>query len=277
MINEISFYRLSIFLGILFIMISWELFMPKRALSLGRSRWAGNLGIAFVNALIGGFIFPVLPVAVAHIADQRGWGILNNISIPGLASAVIGIIFLDMIIYIQHAMFHAIPSLWRLHMMHHADRDIDTTTGLRFHPLETVISLIIKIGSVVLIGVPASGVLAFEIILSGMAMFNHGNVKIPGIVDRFLRLLVVTPDMHRVHHSVAINETNSNFGFNLSLWDFIFGTYKSQPSSGHEKMVIGVSHLREKKWQNIIWMLALPFVAKAGPYPLGRYGRKIGL
>ena len=274
--SENSLYRLYFFFGILFVMMSWEWLFPKRPLTVGRSRWAGNLGMTMINALIARYAVPFVPAAAAYLAVQRGWGLFNQISVPGWAAFILGVIILDMIIYLQHAMFHAMPLLWRVHMMHHVDRDIDVTTGLRFHPLEIVISLAIKLCAVVLIGVPPSGVIAFEIILNGMAMFNHGNVRMPAIADRFIRMVFVTPDMHRVHHSVAINETNSNFGFNLSLWDYLFGTYKAQPSSGHEKMAIGVSHLRELKWQNLLWMLALPFTAETGPYPLGRHGRKTG-
>jgi sterol desaturase/sphingolipid hydroxylase (fatty acid hydroxylase superfamily) len=274
--DAVSTYRLFFFIGVLFLMMLWELTLPKRALTIGRSRWIGNLGIAALNGLTGRLIAPFVPVTAAVFADQHGWGIMNVIPVPVWAAIIIGITVLDMVIYLQHVMFHAVPSLWRLHMMHHADHDIDVTTGLRFHPIEIIISLGIKLAVVVLLGVPVQGVLAFEIILNGMAMFNHGNVRIPFMVDRILRKVIVTPDMHRVHHSVNINETNSNFGFNLSCWDYIFGTYQDQPSAGHDTMVIGASHLREMKWQNIIWMLVLPFVVKPGPYPLGRHGRKTG-
>ena len=266
-------YRLVFFVVIILIVMTWELFFPKRKLSIGRSRWFGNMSITSINAIITGFVIPILPVPMAVISAHNGWGIMNRIILPEWAAIIIGIIVLDMVIYFQHAMFHAIPVLWRLHMMHHSDLDIDVTTGLRFHPVEIMISMAIKLGTIVLLGVPAQGVLAFEIILNCMAMFNHGNIILPERLDRLLRLAVVTPDMHRVHHSVIINETNSNFGFNLSLWDYLFGTYKNQPAAGHDKMVIGVSHLRELKWKNPLRMLMLPFTADTGSYPLGRNGR----
>jgi sterol desaturase/sphingolipid hydroxylase (fatty acid hydroxylase superfamily) len=271
-----SLIRLGFFSGILLVMMLWEFLAPRRPLSVGRSRWIGNLGVTVIGTLAVRFAAPVLPVALAEVAARRGWGIISQLSLPEWAAIGAGIIALDLVIYIQHVMFHALPSLWRLHMMHHADLDIDTTTGLRFHPLEILISLFIKLGAVALLGVPAVGVIAFEIILNGMAMFNHGNVRMPLAVDAVLRLFVVTPDMHRVHHSVVIRETNSNFGFNLSFWDRLFGTYRAQPGAGHLDMTIGVSHLREAKWKNLFWMLALPFIRRGGAYPLGRYGRGLG-
>lgn len=272
--NEFSLYRLVFFFGILFAIVCWEYILPRRNLTMGRSRWTGNLGVTMINAVMNGMV-PFTPVAAAYLAAGNQWGIMHRFQLNFWASVVIGIAALDLIIYFQHVMFHALPSLWRLHMMHHADHDIDATTGLRFHPLEIVISLGIKSAAVVLLGVPPRVVFLFEIILNGMSMFNHGNVRIPLTADRILRKVIVTPDMHRVHHSVIINETNSNFGFNLSLWDYIFGSYRGYPIAGHDKMVIGVSHLRNTRWQNIAWMLLLPFIAGPGPYPLVRQGRKI--
>jgi sterol desaturase/sphingolipid hydroxylase (fatty acid hydroxylase superfamily) len=269
-----SIYRICFFAGVISLMMLWEFFFPKRALTVGRSRWIGNLGIAAINTLTGRFIAPMVPVAAAGLTVRHGWGILNIVPVPEWAGILIGITFLDMAIYFQHVMLHAVPSLFRIHMMHHADHDIDATTGLRFHPVESLLSMSVKLASVFLLGIPPQGVLAFEILLNGMAMFNHGNVKMPLKIDRIARKVIVTPDMHRVHHSVCIHEMNSNFGSALSLWDYLFGTYRDQPSSGHDAMVIGASHLREMKWQNILWMLALPFIAKPGPYPLGRHGRK---
>ena len=271
-----SIYRICFFAGVISLMMSWEFFFPKRALTVGRSRWIGNLGIAAINTLTGRFIVPMVPVAAAGLAVRHGWGILNMVPVPEWAGILIGMTFLDMALYVQHVLLHAVPSLFRIHMMHHADHDIDATTGIRFHPVESLLSMGVKLASVLLLGIPPQGVLAFEILLNGMAMFNHGNVKMPLRVDRILRKVIVTPDMHRVHHSVCINETNSNFASVLSLWDHLFGTYRDQPLSGHDAMVIGASHLREMKWQNILWMLALPFIAKPGPYPLGRHGRKPG-
>ncbi len=265
--------RIGFFLGILSLMILWEFLAPRRSLAVGRSRWFGNLGVTVIGGLAARFATPVLPVVFADAAVQSGWGFLNRTALPLWAEVVIALILLDLVIYVQHAMFHALPVLWRLHMMHHADRDIDATTGLRFHPVEILISLFIKLGAIALIGAPALAVIIFEVILNGMAMFNHGNVRMPLAVDAILRLFVVTPDMHRVHHSVAVRETNSNFGFNLSLWDRLFGTYRAQPEAGHLAMTIGTSHLREEKWKSLHWMLALPFIRGVGAYPLGKYGR----
>ncbi len=169
-------------------------------------------------------------------------------------------------------MFHAVPVLWRLHMMHHADLDFDVTTGLRFHPLEIIISMVIKLSAIAAIGPSVLTVLIFEIILNATAMFNHSNVKMPFNIDRVLRLLVVTPDMHRVHHSVTIRETNSNFGFNFPWWDRLFGTYRTQPAAGHEGMTIGLSQFRDPKRNNLFWMLALPFIGNPGSYSINRVG-----
>jgi sterol desaturase/sphingolipid hydroxylase (fatty acid hydroxylase superfamily) len=188
--------------------------------------------------------------------------------LPFWLKLVIGIIVLDLVIYFQHVMFHAIPILWRLHMMHHADLDYDLTTGLRFHPIEIILSMVIKLSVVAALGPPAAGVLIFEIILNTMAIFNHGNIRILPGLDRILRYFVVTPDMHRVHHSVIIRETNSNYGFNLPWWDRLFGTYCAQPVKGHEDMTIGLSQFREPKKLTLPWLLALPFIGDPGRYPI---------
>jgi sterol desaturase/sphingolipid hydroxylase (fatty acid hydroxylase superfamily) len=169
-------------------------------------------------------------------------------------------------------MFHTLPVLWRLHMMHHADLDFDVTTGLRFHPIEIVISLGIKLSAVALIGAPATAVLIFEVLLNGTSMFNHGNIRLPGRVDRILRLFVVTPEMHRVHHSVTVRETNSNFGFNLPWWDYLYGTYRDQPAAGHEGMTIGLAQFRDPNRAGLGWMLALPFVGNPGRYAINQRG-----
>jgi sterol desaturase/sphingolipid hydroxylase (fatty acid hydroxylase superfamily) len=215
-------------------------------------------------------VFPVLAIGMAQKAQANGWGLLNHFDIPGSIVLVVGIVALDLVIYLQHVMFHAVPILWRLHMVHHADLDYDLTTGLRFHPLEIVLSMILKITIIVALGPPVASVLAFEIILNGMAMFNHGNIKLPLSVDRFLRLFVVTPDMHRVHHSVIIRETNSNYGFNLSIWDRLFGTYLAQPSKGHKDMIIGLSQFRDHRRLTLPWLLILPFIGELGKQPINR-------
>jgi sterol desaturase/sphingolipid hydroxylase (fatty acid hydroxylase superfamily) len=189
-----------------------------------------------------------------------------------VAAIIIGILFLDMVIYLQHLMFHAVPLLWRLHMVHHADLDIDVTTGLRFHPIEILISMGIKVAAVAVIGPPMTAVLIFEVILNGTAMFNHGNVSMPGALDRVVRLFVVTPDMHRVHHSVTIRETNSNFGFNFPWWDRIFGTYRAQPVAGHKGMTIGLAQFRDPRKLTLLHLLVLPFTGYPGSYAINKSG-----
>ena len=185
---------------------------------------------------------------------------------------VLSVVALDLVIYLQHVLFHAVPLLWRLHMVHHADLDFDTTTGVRFHPIEILLSLGIKAAAVVLLGAPAVAVLIFEVLLNATSLFNHGNVRLPAWLDRLLRLVVVTPEMHRVHHSVHPRETNSNFGFNLPWWDFLFGTYKAQPADGHEGMTVGLAQFRDERVERLHWMLLLPFLGRVGDYPVNRRG-----
>ena len=204
-------------------------------------------------------------------AQQSGWGFLNNFDLPFWLNCVIGIVALDLTIYLQHVMFHAIPTLWRLHMMHHADLDYDLTTGLRFHPLEMILSMGIKIAVIAALGPPAAAVLIFEVLLNGLAMFNHGNIKLPLNIDRAIRYIIVTPDMHRVHHSVIISETNSNYGFNLPWWDRLFGTYCDQPAKGHDDMTIGLSQFRDPQKLTLPWLLVLPFIGDPGKQSINRY------
>jgi sterol desaturase/sphingolipid hydroxylase (fatty acid hydroxylase superfamily) len=233
--------------ALIFVLVAlWEIRMPRRPLKTSKKgRWLTNLSIIAINPVLLRLVFPVLAVGMAQTAQTSGWGLLNHFGTPNVIAMVAGIIALDLVIYLQHILFHAVPVLWRLHMVHHADLDYDLTTGLRFHPVEIVLSMALKTTIIVTLGPPVISVLVFEIILNGMAMFNHGNIKIPPSVDRFLRLFAVTPDMHRVHHSVIIRETNSNYGFNLSIWDKLFGTYLAEPSKGHEDMVIGLSQFRD--------------------------------
>jgi sterol desaturase/sphingolipid hydroxylase (fatty acid hydroxylase superfamily) len=236
-------------------------------------RWWSNLGLVALNNLAVHFLVPLGAVSAAVLAEQRGWGVFNNLELPAWLSVVLSVVVLDLIIYLQHVMFHAVPLLWRLHMVHHADLDFDATTGVRFHTLEILLSLVIKLAAVVLLGAPALGVLLFEVTLNATSVFNHGNVRLSAWLDRLLRLFVVTPEMHRVHHSVIIRETNSNFGFNLPWWDFLFGTYKAQPADGHEHMTIGLEQVRdEKRADRLHWMLLLPFVGRSGEYPINRRG-----
>jgi len=274
--NE-AFIRLGFFFGVLIIMAIWELLWPRRVLTMSKlTRWLSNLGIVVIDSFILRLLFPVLAIGVAMTGQENNWGLLNNIQLPYWLSVGLGVLALDLVIYLQHLMFHAIPLLWRLHMMHHADLDIDVTTGLRFHPVEIIVSMIIKLSAVAAIGPPALAVLVFEVTLNATAMFNHSNVKMPFHVDKILRLLVVTPDMHRVHHSVIIRETNSNFGFNFPWWDRLFGTYRSQPVAGHEGMTIGLSQFRDPKRNNLFRMLVLPFVGDPGSYSMNRWGKEPG-
>lgn len=264
--------RLIIFLAIFTTIAFFELKSPCRKLTTSKKlRWINNLAIIIGNSMLLRLVFPFLAVGMAVIAHERSWGLLNILDWPYWLEIVAGIIFLDLVIYIQHVMFHAIPLFWRLHMMHHTDLDFDLTTGLRFHPIEIMLSMGIKISAVCVFGPPIISVLLFEIILNSMAVFNHGNIKIPILLDRFLRYFVVTPDMHRVHHSVIIRETNSNFGFNLSWWDRLFGTYKAQPQKGHVKMTIGLSQFRDPQKLTLPWLFILPIIGDPGKQPINRH------
>jgi sterol desaturase/sphingolipid hydroxylase (fatty acid hydroxylase superfamily) len=205
-------------------------------------------------------------------ARDQGWGVFNAMNLPYWLAVGLSVMLLDFVIYLQHVMFHSVPTLWRLHMMHHADLDFDLTTGVRFHPIEIIISMGIKFAAIVLLGAPGLAVVLFEVLLNGTAMFNHGNFHIPLGLDRLLRWFVVTPDMHRVHHSVFPSETNSNFGFNLPWWDRIMATYRAQPSRGHLDMTIGLNQFREPSKLTLPWMLILPFVGRQGNYAIGRRG-----
>lgn len=264
--------RLGFFLGVFSLMAVGEIFAPRRALTTSKARrWFANLTIVALNPVSIRLVFPVLPVGMAIVAQDRHWGILNNVDIPTLISIGIAFVAMDLAIYLQHVLFHAVPTLWRLHMMHHADLDLDVTTGLRFHPLEIVLSLGIKLMTVALLGAPAPAVLAFEVALNATAMFSHSNVRLPVRIDGVLRWFVVTPDMHRLHHSVIIRETNSNYGFNLPWWDRLLGTYKDQPAEGHEGMIIGLAQFRDPKRLTLPRLLALPFVGDPGRVPINRH------
>ena len=269
--NE-NIIRLGFFFIIFVAVVFWEFLAPRRVLTTSKKmRWISNLGITFLNPLVLHLLFPILAVGMALKAHESGWGLLSIFEPPYWVAVVIGVAMLDFIIYLQHAMFHAIPLLWRLHMVHHADLDYDVTTGLRFHPIEIVLSMIIKLSTVALLGPPVMAVLIFEVLLNGTAMFNHGNIRLPLKLDRVLRLIIVTPDMHRVHHSVIIRETNSNFGFNLPWWDRLFGTYKDQPARGHADMTIGLAQFRDSKKLTLPWLLILPFIGDPGRQPINRH------
>ncbi|MEN8246743.1 MAG: sterol desaturase family protein [Thermodesulfobacteriota bacterium] len=266
-----SAIRLISFILIFFILALWEILMPRRALTTSKKvRWLNNLSIVALNPFLLRLVFPVFAAGMAQKAHTNGWGLLNYFDISSFIALIVGFVVLDMVIYLQHVMFHAVPLLWRLHMVHHADLDVDFTTGLRFHPVEIILSMVLKMMVIVALGPPVIAVLIFEVFLNGMAMFNHGNIKIPKAVDKWLRLLVVTPDMHRVHHSVIIRETNSNYGFNLSIWDRLFGTYCDQPTKGHTAMVIGLSQFRDEKKLTLPWLLILPIIGDPGKQPINR-------
>jgi sterol desaturase/sphingolipid hydroxylase (fatty acid hydroxylase superfamily) len=261
--------RLGFFFGVFALMAIWEVLAPRRALITSKGvRWLSNLGITFLNPVVVRLVFPVVPIGMALVAQEKGWGFLNNFDLPYWLGVVVGVTVLDFVIYLQHVMFHAVPVLWRVHMMHHADLDFDVTTGLRFHPVEIILSMGIKLAAIVALGPAALGVLIFEVLLNGTAMFNHGNIRLPFNIDRGLRYFVVTPDMHRVHHSVVIREASSNFGFNLPWWDRLLGTYREQPARGHESMTIGLAQFRDAKRLTLPWMLALPFTGKPSKYPV---------
>ncbi len=263
--------RLGAFLGVLLAMMGWEVLSPRRDRSFSRwIRWTGNLGIVVLNTVAMRLLFPAAAVGMAWFAQENGWGLFNVVDFNPLLEIVIAAVLLDMIIYFQHVLFHAVPVLWRLHRMHHADLDFDVTTGLRFHPVEIILSMVVKLAAVAALGPHAIAVIIFEVLLNGTAMFNHGNVRLPLGLDRILRWVVVTPDMHRVHHSVVAHETNSNFGFNLPWWDRAFGTYRDQPAAGHEGMTIGIEAFREAKCLRLDWLLIQPFLGPTGNYPINR-------
>jgi len=252
--------RLAFFLGVLGLIAAWEALAPRRRRALGRwTRWPSNLAITALNAALIRLAVPVTATGFALLCEQRGWGLLNALDLPRWLAIALGVLALDLVIYLQHVLFHAMPALWRLHRMHHADLDIDVTTGGRFHPVEIVASLAIKLAAIAALGAPMEAVLAFEILLNATSMFNHGNIRLPSGLDRVLRWIVVTPDMHRVHHSIVPRETNSNFGFNMPWWDRLFGTYRAQPEAGHEAITIGISQFRSPREQWLDRMLTQPF------------------
>jgi len=261
--------RLAVFLGVLAAMALWEIAAPRRRREIPRViRWTNNLALVVVDTAILRLTFPILAVGLAVMAQERGWGVFNNVDVPVWVAIIVSMLLLDLAIYLQHVMFHAVPGLWRIHRMHHADLDFDVTTGLRFHPIEILLSMGIKLALVAVIGPPAVAVLLFEIILNATALFNHANINLPRPIDRVLRLIVVTPDMHRVHHSVDPVETNSNFGFNLPWWDHLLGTYRAQPAKGHHDMDIGIEQFRTRRDLWLDKMLIQPVRGPASGHAL---------
>ena len=266
-----SAIRIGFFLGMFALMTTWELFAPRRALGTSKAvRWIHNIAVAAVNVLLVRVLFPSAAVGVAAYANERGTGLLHMFPIPYPVAMVLSLLALDLTMYLVHLMFHAVPALWRVHRMHHADVDFDVTTGARFHPIQIVLALPIKFAVIFVLGLPVLAVLLFEAVFNAMSLFNHANIRIPPTVDRVLRGFVVTPDMHRVHHSVDATEANSNFGFTLPWWDRLFGTYRAEPAAGHERMIIGVEQFRTQRDSWLDRMLLQPFRDDSGPYAINR-------
>jgi len=269
--NSQLLIRMAVFLGVLTLMALWEVGAPRRSFSMPRGpRWFANITVVVLDSVIVRLLFAAGAVGVAMVAAERNWGMLNQLGWPSGLNILLTVIALDFVLYLQHVMFHAIPLFWRFHMMHHADLDCDVTTGVRFHPVEVVFSMVIKLGAVLLLGAAPVGVLVFEILLNATSMFNHSNIWMPLIVDRALRWMIVTPDMHRIHHSVLPQETNSNFGFNLPWWDRLLGTYRENPIRSHAIMSLGLEQYRNPRGLTLGRILALPFVGTPGRYPLAR-------
>lgn len=252
--------RLGIFVAVFAALAAWELLAPRRALAVGRARrWPNNFGVLAVDVLAVRLLVPAAAVGAALFAAGNGIGLFNWLQFRLSVGAILGFLVLDFAVWGQHWLFHHVPLLWRMHRMHHADLDIDVTTGFRFHPFEILISLAIKIALIVALGIPPVGVFVFEVVLNATAMFNHSNARMPAWLDRALRLIVVTPDMHRVHHSIVRRETDSNFGFNLPWWDWLFRTYRREPAAGHDGMTIGIPQFRDPKELRLDRMLTQPF------------------
>lgn len=253
--------RLGFFVGVFALVAMWERAAPRRALIVSRTlRWSSNLGLVALDALFVRLLFPLAAVGVAGFCATQGWGVLNHFQVPFWLAVPLAVIALDFVIWLQHVLFHAVPVLWRLHRVHHADLDYDLTTGSRFHPFEIALSMLIKLAAIAVLGPPVVAVVIFEVVLNAAAMFNHGNIRLPAKLDRVLRWIIVTPDMHRVHHSVEVDETNANFGFNLPWWDRLFGTYRAQPRAGQVGMTIGIhGHTDLREVARLDGMLLMPF------------------
>jgi len=263
--------RFLAFLGAFAAIAIWEALAPRRKPSFARAvRWPHNVGLLVVDGIVVRLVAPGAAIAVAIAGEERGWGLLNALALPAWMAVPVAIVLLDLAVYFQHIVFHAVPTLWRLHRVHHADLDFDVTTGTRFHPIEILISLAIKCAVVAATGAPAIAVLVFEVLLNCTAIFNHANASVPARLEHWLRWLVVTPDMHRIHHSVRYDESSSNFGFNLPWWDRIFGTYRARPKASYESMTIGVDAFRSQQELRLDRLLLQPFRDTAGQYPINR-------
>lgn len=264
--------RVGFFVGVFALVALWELVAPQRVPRLSRRpRWTANLALVLLNTVVVRFAFPATAVGMAALSADRGWGLLNNFALPFWLAVLLAVVAMDFVIWLQHVMVHAVPALWRLHRVHHADLDYDLTTGTRFHPLEIVLSMSIKFATITLLGAPVQAVIIFEVLLSACALFNHGNIRLTAPVDRVLRWFIVTPDMHRVHHSVEDDETNSNFGFSLTWWDRLFGTYRAQPRAGQQGMSIGIrDHRDPQEVARLPGLLAMPFRGEVEGYAINR-------
>jgi sterol desaturase/sphingolipid hydroxylase (fatty acid hydroxylase superfamily) len=263
--------RLGVFVSSFVLIALWELFTPRRVLEIPRRvRWANNLGLAVVNIFVVRVLFPSAAVGMAILAGERGVGLLNVFPVSYPLAMILSLLALDLMMYLMHLMFHAVPAFWRAHRVHHADVDFDATTGVRFHPVQIVLSIPIKFAVIFVLGPPVLAVLVFEVVFNAVLVFSHANIHIPAAVDRVLRWFMVTPDMHRLHHSVDATETNSNFGFALTWWDRLFGTYCAEPVAGHERMIIGVDQFRARREVWLDRLLLQPFHDDTGPYAINR-------
>ena len=264
--------RLGFFFAVFAIVALWELAAPRRALTVSKAlRWSSNLGLVVINTMVIRLLFPLAAVGVAAFASENGWGVLNHFQVPVMIAVPLAVIAMDLVIWLQHVMVHAVPLLWRLHRVHHADLDYDLTTGARFHPLEIILSMLIKFATISVLGPPVVAVVIFEVLLNATAMFNHANIRLPQALDRALRWVLVTPDMHRVHHSIEDDETNSNFGFSLTWWDRLFGTYREQARAGQIGMTIGIRDFTNpQQVDRLDGMLLLPFKGKVSDYAINR-------
>jgi sterol desaturase/sphingolipid hydroxylase (fatty acid hydroxylase superfamily) len=273
---EVSRFHEALARGVAFAVVFasmalWELLAPAlRPVAGRRARWPANLGVAALGTLLVRVALPLSAVELAALAEAGGWGLLARLALPWPVSVLVSVVALDLAIYLAHVLFHAVPALWRLHRMHHSDLAFDATTGVRFHPFESLLSMLAKLGVIAALGAPPVAVLVFEVLLNATSLFNHGNVHISPRLDRALRWVLVTPDMHRVHHSVVPREANSNFGFNLPWWDRLFGTYRADPAAGRDAVVVGVDQFRKPRELRLDRMLLQPFRGGARRYPLGR-------
>ena len=251
--------RLGAFASMLALMALWEALAPRRTLRMGRRRWSANLTLALTNTIVVRFAVPLGTYGVVELAVDRGWGLFNLTNGSPALEFVAAVLLMDLVVYLQHRFLHAVPFLWRFHKVHHADNDFDVTTGLRFHPVSMVLSMSVKVSAAVLLGASPLAVLVSETALNLTAMFNHANIRMPVALDRALRWLVVTPDMHRVHHSADTDEMNKNFGFNFPWWDRMLGTYRDQPSASHHGTTNDLREHQTDANQSLFWMIALPF------------------